>query len=529
MICCINEDTGEIKLVSIYRDTYLNISDKGSYRKFNAAYTNGGPKQALEALNKNLDLNITQYVTFSWKSVADGINILGGVDLEITKSEFRYINSFITETVNATGVASKHLPNPGPHHLDGVQAVAYGRLRLMDTDFARTERQRKIIELAFAKAKKADYSVLNNILVVILPNISTNISFADMTSMALSINKYHIGETAGFPFAKGNADIPGKGDCVIPQTLESNVSQLHTFLFGDESYEPTEQVKTISNKIASDSGMYKEGKVSTKSALSTDDDVPRETAKETTAREETSKERETREKEEETSSEEETLETDEDGELIDGPIDDWPEDVEPLPSGNGQLHGIEGGPGGSSHPGSTTTPGGSVPYPGGSTYPGSITTPGGSVSYPGGTGPEENEPGGTTSEGNTPLSPGDTTPGGVHGGGPGAVSAPGNTVIGPGGASTEVSGPGIAGGTEAPEESQPSEPDVLTPDGGDAQEPGGQIPQEQGPSFPGETTSAGNSPDSPDIQDSPGGISPGDGGPGSLDGGDQQTPQGPGL
>ena len=181
ILCCINQDTGDIKLVSLYRDTYLNINDSGSYRKFNAAYANGGPEQALKAINKNLDLDITEYVTFSWKAVADSINILGGVDVEITKSEYKYINGFITETVKATGVASKHLSGPGLHHLDGVQAVAYGRLRLMDTDYARTERQRKIIELAFAKAKQADYSVLNNILVVILPTISTNLTFSDMT------------------------------------------------------------------------------------------------------------------------------------------------------------------------------------------------------------------------------------------------------------------------------------------------------------------------------------------------------------
>ena len=145
IICCVNQDTGEIKLVSVFRDTYLNINDEGRYSKFNEAYARGGPEQALKFLNKNLDLNITDYITFSWKAVAEGINILGGVDLEISKAEFRFINSFITETVNATGIGSYQLKSAGMNHLDGVQAVAYGRLRLMDTDFDRTERQRKII------------------------------------------------------------------------------------------------------------------------------------------------------------------------------------------------------------------------------------------------------------------------------------------------------------------------------------------------------------------------------------------------
>lgn len=138
MIACINQDTGDIKLVSVYRDTYLNIDDKGSYNKINQAYAIGGPEQAVKALNKNLDLNITDYITFNWKGVADAINILGGVDVEITKSEFKYINSFITETVKTTGIGSHQLKSAGMNHLDGVQAVAYGRLRLMDTDYART-------------------------------------------------------------------------------------------------------------------------------------------------------------------------------------------------------------------------------------------------------------------------------------------------------------------------------------------------------------------------------------------------------
>ena len=98
MICSVDLESGEIKLVSVFRDTYLNISDKNTYNKINAAYAIGGPEQAVAALNKNLDLNITQYATFNWKAVADAINILGGVDIELTKAEFHYINAFITET-----------------------------------------------------------------------------------------------------------------------------------------------------------------------------------------------------------------------------------------------------------------------------------------------------------------------------------------------------------------------------------------------------------------------------------------------
>lgn len=259
IICDINHDTGEIRLVSVFRDSYLNINDKNDYNKINQAYFRGGPAEAAKALNKNLDLNIVDYVTFNWKAVADGINLLGGVDMEISRAEFAYINSFITETVEATGVYSQHLKGPGLQHLDGVQAVAYGRLRLMDTDYARTERQRKVIQAAFEKAKTADLSTLNQLAMLVFPQVATSIDLQDIIQLLGNVGKYHIGETGGFPFARGDANMGRKGACVIPQTLESNVIELHEFLYGQENYLPSDTVKTISSRISSDTGMYNQG------------------------------------------------------------------------------------------------------------------------------------------------------------------------------------------------------------------------------------------------------------------------------
>lgn len=259
ILCNINRDTGEIKLVSVYRDSYLNINDSGSYAKINQAYFVGGPKQAVEALNRNLDLQIQDYMTFNWKAVANAIDVLGGVDIELSKAEFYYINSFITETVKATGIGSHQLTHAGMNHLDGVQAVAYGRLRLMDTDYARTERQRKIIAQAFEKAKKADFQTLYVLIGTVFPQVSTSIWVDDLVSNAKNISKFHLGETTGFPQARGDANMGKKGAVVVPATLESNVIELHRFLFGDEAYTPSETVKKISAKISSDTGIYKEG------------------------------------------------------------------------------------------------------------------------------------------------------------------------------------------------------------------------------------------------------------------------------
>lgn len=414
MICCINQDTGEIKLVSLFRDTYLNTNDNGRYSKFNEAYARGGPEQALKFLNKNLDLNITDYITFSWKAVADVITILDGVDVEISKAEFRYINSYITETVQATGVGSHQLDGPGLHHLDGVQAVAYARLRKMDSDYARTERQRKIIELAFDKAKKADYAALNNILMTVLPQVSNNLDFADLTNIALSITKYHIGETMGFPSARGEANMGSKGACVIPQTLESNVSELHTFLFGDEAYTPTDTVKQISAKIASDTGMYSQGKsighVSTEGYLPNDSSSSNSSGSkntETTAAESTA-EPETDEDGNiiETTAADGTKhpgigETDENGNLVDGPEED---------------ESSADGPGGIiQHPGSTTESRADDPvHPGSTTETtgsssGGIVAPDGSIIIHPGSDGKTNTKGNSTTSTDDMRGPG-TTP-----------------------------------------------------------------------------------------------------------------------
>ena len=260
MIASINKKTGEIRLVSVFRDSYLRISDKeDDYDKINEAYFLGGHEQAVHALESNLNMRIDDYATFNWKAVVDAINVLGGVDIEITDKEFAYINSFITETVNSTGVGSYQLEHSGMNHLDGVQAVAYARLRLMDTDFNRTERQRKVLGQAMEKAKSADFKTLRTLVGAVYPEISTSIGVDDILTMAKGARKYYIGQTSGFPFSHQEMKI-GKKSCVIPTTLESNVVQLHTFLYDQEQYDAPASVKEISNYIAQKTGLGEPGK-----------------------------------------------------------------------------------------------------------------------------------------------------------------------------------------------------------------------------------------------------------------------------
>lgn len=259
MICSIDKKTGEIRLVSVFRDSYLRIDNDDTYHKINEAYFKGGHQQAVEALEQNLDIKIDDYATFNWKAVVDAINVLDGVDIEITDREFAYINGFITETVNSTGVGSYQLDHSGMNHLDGVQAVAYARLRLMDTDFNRTERQRKVLNLAMEKAKAADFNTLKTLIGTVFPQISTSVGVDDLVMMAKDARKYYIGQTSGFPFAHVEMKI-GKMDCVIPATLESNVIQLHSFLYDDDSYSPSGMVRKISSHISEKSGVGDPGK-----------------------------------------------------------------------------------------------------------------------------------------------------------------------------------------------------------------------------------------------------------------------------
>ncbi|WP_455142455.1 LCP family protein, partial [Stomatobaculum longum] len=180
MLVSLNKETGDIRICSIFRDTFVQIDKKGKHHKFNEAYFQGGPEQSLWMMRYNLDIQPDDYVTFNWKAVVDAVNIMGGVDLEVTPAEFKYINSFITETVKSTGVGSVQLTHAGMNHLDGVQAVAYARLRLMDSDYNRTERQRKVVSLLMDKIHAADAAKRIELVTSVLPETKTSMGIDDV-------------------------------------------------------------------------------------------------------------------------------------------------------------------------------------------------------------------------------------------------------------------------------------------------------------------------------------------------------------
>lgn len=263
MIASINMDTGECKLVSVYRDTYLNLSND-SYNKCNSAYAKGGPEQAINMLNMNLDMNITDFITVGFAGLIDTIDALGGVEIDVKEEEIVHLNNYQIsisgKTTDGTTYTAKegvdYIPvtHAGPQVLNGLQATAYCRIRYVGNDFMRTERQRTVLMKITEKAKKANPAALNEIANSVFSKVYTSLDLSEILEVLANVTSYSITETGGFPeeSMRGTGTVGSKGSCVIPKNLESNVIWLHEFLFDDFSYVPSETVKRCSEKIASD-------------------------------------------------------------------------------------------------------------------------------------------------------------------------------------------------------------------------------------------------------------------------------------
>ena len=261
MIASINLDTGEVKLCSVYRDTYMNLGND-KYSKCNAAYASGGPEQAISMLNMNLDMNITDYVSIGFNGMIDVVNSLGGVEIDIREDEIKNLNDyqasmFSTETKERLTDDYVKVTQPGLQTLNGLQATAYCRIRYTaGDDFKRAERQRTVLLAILEKAKTASVGTLNDTLDKVLPNVATNLDTKEMLSVLKDLASYKVVATDGFPFETNR--VTGKvgkaGSCVIPTSLEDNVVLLHKFFFEQEEYTPSKSVSNYSARVSSDTG-----------------------------------------------------------------------------------------------------------------------------------------------------------------------------------------------------------------------------------------------------------------------------------
>lgn len=248
IIASLNRETKDVKLVSIYRDTYANIPDTG-YKKINAAYFNGGYSLALSTINKNFDLDITEYVTVNFKAVVDAVDLVGGITLDITQEELPLVNGYVNSLNKINGTAVAHLKSAGTQLVNGTQATAYARIRYTKgADFKRTERQRIVIQKLFEKVKSSDLATINKFIDTIFPQVATNLDKKEILSLAKDVFSYDIADQTGFPFEKDAHTYNGVS-YVFPVNLADNVKKLHEFLFGDSNYIPSETVQEYSDYI----------------------------------------------------------------------------------------------------------------------------------------------------------------------------------------------------------------------------------------------------------------------------------------
>jgi len=258
IVASINLDTGDIKLVSVYRDTYLNIGND-YYIKCNTAYSQGGGEQTVKMLNANLDLNINDFIAIGYEGMKGIVDGLGGVYLEVDEEELTHINNYQYSIDKVLDCGYKEVKKTGYQLLDGMQATAYCRIRYRKgNDFARAASQRELLMAIEDKIKSADLPTLTNVFEEAMNYVVTSLKPEDIMPYLAKAADYRIVAEDGFPddtmISTGN--IGSKGSSVIPMDLESNVVWLHEFLFDVKDYKVSDKVKEYSAQIKKDTKNY---------------------------------------------------------------------------------------------------------------------------------------------------------------------------------------------------------------------------------------------------------------------------------
>ena len=255
MIASINNETQAVRIISVYRDTFLNVGEQG-YTKANAAYSYGSSSQLLSMMNRNFDLAVTDYVVVDFNAVAQLVDDLGGISVTMTGDEVTHMNNYCVETSEVTGRSYTRIEPEvdGTYNLNGVQAVAYSRIRYTaGNDFKRAQRQRLVLEKILEKAKSQGLKSFSSIADDVFPMIKTNLSKSDIVKLGSQIFGYNLEKTGGFPFAFTLDNVNG-GDVIIPVTLSENVKELHEWLYDETDYTPSQTVEELSQGIINMTG-----------------------------------------------------------------------------------------------------------------------------------------------------------------------------------------------------------------------------------------------------------------------------------
>jgi LCP family protein required for cell wall assembly len=257
ILVSIENDTKKVKLVSIYRDTLVEIQNTAKItNKVNYAYQLGGALMSINTLNANFDLYITDYITVDFNAMADIINALGGVEVDIKEEEINNLNKNLAEQISLSGVYSDGVHNTGVQMLNGQQAVAYSRIRSTGNgDITRTERQRNVLLGLISRAMSADKDVISNLIEVSFDGISTSFTKDDITKLAKNISDYEIEGNTGFPFSYSTISLDEKGNVIASADAATNITALHQYLYGDSNYSPSSEASAISSQLVSETGV----------------------------------------------------------------------------------------------------------------------------------------------------------------------------------------------------------------------------------------------------------------------------------
>lgn len=249
IIAAVCHKTKEIKLLSVYRDTYVSIN--GKYDKVNAAYAYGGPELAVSTLNRNLDLDITDYVTVNFKSLADAVDVVGGIELSIeSEKELKNLNDYIGDMNRINGGKSQKFKKTGTYNFDGNQAVAYTRIRYMEGgDHTRAEHQRRVVKELFHKLKRRPWKTFG-VMKRVLPDVRTSLTKRELQELCRKGIKYKISDETMSSYPSDSYDVKYKGIYYgFPVTVKENVRTAHLFIYGTEKYKLTDELTRIADKI----------------------------------------------------------------------------------------------------------------------------------------------------------------------------------------------------------------------------------------------------------------------------------------
>lgn len=263
IIVSINNETGEIRMVSVLRDTLMRFEEGTKaypYGKANDQY-NAGISETVSMFNRNFGLNIREYVVVNWFGVATCVNQLGGIEMELPNnskfiSEF---NGYLTAVNEKTGIWAPQIWEPGVHNMSGTQVVAYCRIRHVGMDWGRAANQRiaieKMLEKAKSFAKIGDFGTLIRVAQTALGNITTNMKLPDIMYLAMNIANYSMGETKQFPENMASTGVSllaskyGLVDVLVAADFAGEVKKMHAFLFDETDYVPSSFIQSISDEM----------------------------------------------------------------------------------------------------------------------------------------------------------------------------------------------------------------------------------------------------------------------------------------